>query len=121
MSLILDDSEEEVIVKKWPVPVPIPQDGGGVRTHQIQVDYLLLPQDELDAIVEASNDGDGGSNASVLRRVVKGVYGIKDKSDAAIDFSPDLLDRLIKRANIRVAMMNAYFEMAVGKKGKQKN
>jgi hypothetical protein len=120
MALRLDDSEE-ILIKKWPVVVSSPKDGGGVSTNEILVDFALLPQDELDTVIEASRDGDGGGDANVLRRVVKSVSGIEDADGKAIDYSDDLLNRLLKRPNIRSAMMTAYFDAVIGKKGKRKN
>lgn len=120
MALRLDENEE-ILIKKWPVLVSTPKDGGSVTTHEILVDYSLLPQDEMDSLLEASRDVEGTSDEYVLRRVVKNVSGIEDEAGNPIEYSEALLNRMVKRPNIRSAMMSAYFEAAVGKKAKRKN
>lgn len=117
----LEDNDETVI-KNWPVIISIPQDGGMVQKHEVSVDFLLLPQDQLTELMEASRESEGGSvDADILRRVVKRVTGVADADGKALDYTPELLERLIKKAFVRTAMVSTYFEASCGKKAKRKN
>jgi hypothetical protein len=117
----LDDNEETVI-KNWPVTISVPQDGGAVQKNEISADFLLLPQDQLDDLMTASRDSEGGSiDADILRRVVKRLTGIADADGKALDYSDELLERLIKKPFVRSALVSTYFEASAGKKAKRKN
>lgn len=111
------DDNEETIIKNWPVIISIPQDGGGVQKQEISVDYLLLPQDQIDEIIGA----EGYSDGDLLRIVVRRVTGVGDADGKALDYTPELLGRLIRKQYVRAAMVTTYFEAASGKKAKRKN
>jgi len=116
------DDNEETIIKNWPVLINVPQDGGAVQKHEITADFLLLPQDQLDDLMTASRDSEGGSvDVDILRRVVKRITGVADADGKALDYTAELLERLIKKAYIRSALVTTYFEAASGKKAKRKN
>lgn len=119
--LKLDDNEE-TILKKWPVIISVPKDGGAVQKHEITADFLLLPQNELDELIEASRDAEDGSvDRDILRRVVKQLGDVADAEGKAIDYTPELLERMLKKAYIRAALISTYFEASSGKKAKRKN
>jgi len=115
------DDNEETIIRNWPVVIAVPQDGGNTAKHEIAVDYLLLPQDQLDDLVASSREGDGSIDADILRRVVKRVSGVADAEGKALDHSPELLDRMIRKPYVRSAMISTYFEATSGRKAKRKN
>lgn len=117
----LMDDEEEVIIKDWPVVLSMPQDGGAVQKHEIRADFLLLSQDEIDAQLEQSREGEGNADADILRRVVKRLGGIADAEGKVLDYTPDLLEKMLKRPYARSALISTYFEASAGKKGKRKN
>lgn len=120
MFKLMDESEERLI-KKWPVVVSVPQDEGRVAKHEIRADYLVLPQDELDDLMEASRDGDGKVDAGILRRVVHGLYDITDAAGNTIEYTPALLERMIQIPSARIALVSTYFEVAAGQKARRKN
>ncbi|HEU0282324.1 MAG TPA: hypothetical protein VFQ99_00950 [Gallionella sp.] len=115
------DDNEEIIIKNWPVIINVPQDGGGVMKCEVFADYLLLPQDQYDEQLAASREGDGNVDADILRRVVRRLEGFADADGKAIDFTPELLERVIRKSYIRAALMATYFEVCAGKKAKRKN
>jgi hypothetical protein len=116
------DDNEETIIRNWPVIISVPQDGGAVQKNEISADFLLLPQDELDELMAASRESEGGStDMDILRRVVKRITGVADADGKALDYTPELLDRLLNKSFIRSALVTTYFEAASGKKAKRKN
>jgi hypothetical protein len=116
------DDNEETIIKNWPVIISVPQDGGAVQKNEISADYLLLPQDQLDDLLAASRESEGGTtDADILRRVVIRVGGVADADGKTLDYMPELLERLIKIPFCRAALVTTYFEAASGKKAKRKN
>lgn len=115
------DDNEEIIIKNWPVIINIPQDGGTTRAHQINADFLLLPQDKYNEQLEISRDSDSGADTEMLRRVVKRLDGVADADGKPLDYTPDLLDKMLKKAFVRSALFDAYNEANSGKKAKRKN
>lgn len=116
------DDNEEIIIRNWPVVITVPQDGGAVQKNEITADFLLLPQDQLDELLAASRDGDvSNADPDLLRRVVQRLGGIGDAGGTAIDYTPDLLERMIKKPFVRSALVTSYFEASAGKKAKRKN
>lgn len=121
MFKLMDDENEGLVIKDWPVVISVPQDGGAVAKHEIRADFLLLPQDEIDAQMELSRESDGYVDRDILRRVVKRLSGVADAEGKALDYTPDLLEKMIKKPFVRNAMISTYFEAAAGKKAKRKN
>lgn len=113
--------ETELLVKKWPVVVSVPQDDGRIAKYEIRADYHLLSQEELDDLMEASRESGGSTDADMLRRVVRCLYDVQDAGGHAIEHSDDLLDRLINIPYVRIGLVNAYFTAAAGQKAKRKN
>lgn len=115
------DDNEETIIKNWPVVINVPQDGGTTQKQEISADFLLLPQEQIDEQLVLSREGDGNADADILRRVILRVSGVADSDGKAIDYTADLLERLMKKPFIRAALVSTYFEAAAGKKAKRKN
>lgn len=120
MFKLTDDNDEGTIIKNWPVIISVPQDGGTVQQHQITADFLLLPHTELDEMA-AALEGDGRLDVEMLRRVVKRVGNVSDANGAVLDSSPELIERLLKKAYVRAALIKTYHEAASGQKAKRKN
>lgn len=115
------DTNDETLIRNWPVIISVPQDGGGVRQHEIDVDYVLLPQEQYDSAIETAREGSGNSDIDILKRVVRRVGQIADADGNALDYTPELLDRLLSKTYVRVALINAYWDANAGKKAKRKN
>lgn len=115
------DDNEQTLVRNWPVIINVPQDGGTTRKREITADYLLLPQDEQDELLSQAQSDDGKVDAEILRRVVKGIGGVADAEGKPIEYSPELLERLMQKAYIRLALINTYLEATAGQKAKRKN
>lgn len=115
------DTSDETLIRNWPVLVNVPQDGGNIARHEITADYVLLPQEQYDEQIAASRDSDGNSDIEMLMRVVRRVGGVADADGNALDYTPELLERLIKKTYIRVALINAYWAANSGHKAKRKN
>jgi len=115
------DDNEETIIRNWPVIINVPQDGGATQKQEITADFLLLPQDQLDELASASRDGEGSIDADILRRVVKRLGGVADAEGKALDYTSELLERVIKKTYVRSALVSTYFEVSAGRKAKRKN
>lgn len=116
------DDNDEIIIRNWPVIINVPQDGGGVQKHEITADYLMLPQDQLDDLIASSRESEGGNvDADIVRRVVKRLGGVADADGKALDYTPELLEKMVKKSYVRLALTSTYFEAAAGKKAKRKN
>lgn len=120
MFKLLDEAEGR-LVKKWPVLIKVPLDEGRVAQHEIRADYLVLPQDELDALMEASRESEGKADSDLMRRVVRCLHDVEDKDGNPIDYTPELLERMLKIPSARLALVTTYFEAAAGQKAKRKN
>lgn len=57
----------------------------------------------------------------MLKRVVRRVTGVADADGNALDYTPELLERIITKTYIRVALVNSYWDANSGKKAKRKN
>lgn len=121
MFKVIDDSTEGTVIKDWPVIINMPQTGGRIAKHQISVDYLMLPQDEIDAMIEASKEADGATDTDIAKRVVMSIGRLVDADDKPMDYTEKLRDMLLKRPYFRRALVQEYFSMASGQKPKTKN
>ncbi len=121
MFRVIDDSTEGTVIKDWPVIVNVPQTGGRIAKHQISVDYLMLPQDEIDAMIEEAREADGATDAEIAKRVVISIGKLADADDKPLEYTEKLRDMLLKRPYFRTALVQEYFSMASGQKPKTKN
>lgn len=117
----LMDDEEELVIKDWPVLINIPQDGGKVAKHEIRTDFLMLPQAEVDEQLEQSRESDGNADRDILRRVVRNLSDVADSEGKPLEFTKELLDRMINKPFVRSALISSYFDAANGRKAKRKN
>ncbi len=120
MSFKLDDNEERII-KGWPIVISKPVDGGKVQKHEVTADFLLLQQDDLDDLITSSRESGGAVDADMLRRVVVSLGQFSDAEGNPIDFSSELLERILKISYIRTAIAQAYWSANAGNKAQRKN
>lgn len=119
--LVLQDTTEETIIKDWPVIIHVPQDGGKVARHEVRADFVLLPQDEIDDMIEQAREGDGSTDTAILDRVVRKLGGFADKEGKPIEYGPELMSKVKQLSYIRQGLVRAYFDAAAGKKAARKN
>ncbi len=103
---------------EWPVLVSVPQPGGKVREHEVQVEFEDIPQTEVDALYSG-----GGVDTDLMKRVVKGWRPgqFKDEADADIVFSDESLAMLLEIAYVRTALVTAWLQLHNGKAAARKN
>lgn len=118
---IIPDESEETIVKEWPVTISVPQNGGKVAKHEITMDFVLLPQEEIDAQIEQSRDSDGNADVDILNKVLRKLDRIQDAQGNKLEHSADMQARVIRIPYVRAALISAYFQAASGKKAQRKN
>lgn len=101
----------------WPVNVLIAQDGGKSTRQTFKGGFKLLPQSEVDALLEAHpRDFD----KVLLGEVLESWDGLIDAdSDQAIPFNDETKAALVDLPEVRAALVEAYFSAASG--GKRKN
>ena len=95
---------DAAIEADWPVKISVPQDGGGVEVQNLTVRFLMVDEAELSKL----GDGLEGSKAS-LRKVVVG-FG----RDETTPFTSELLDKMLTRPFVRLALNNAYRDFCLG-------
>ena len=102
----------------WPVEIPVPVDGGGVRKCKQNVRFALLTSKEQDAVYEA-----GGSDLDLLHRVVRGwaENDFRDEADQPLPFTTENLDRVLAESFARVAFVTAYLQACNGREAARKN
>lgn len=105
-------------VKAWPVDIPVSVDGGKVITSNITVDFLVLPQDQIDERI--GNVESPNVDSAIVCDVVSDWSGIVDENGASVPFSPESLAVLAAMPNVRSAVLSAYFGVCSGR-GAQKN
>lgn len=115
----MPDEGEELIIKGRTVFINIPGDGDAVTKAEIKADFLLLPQDEVDSLIEAARDGD--SDADILRRVLRGWSGVENSDGSKMEFSTENLNKILKITYVRSALLETYFSAAGGRKAKRGN
>lgn len=103
-------SEKKV---RWPVTVKIPADGGRYTKEAFQVEFDLIDQPRIDAIMEAA-ERPTSVDVAFLREVVTGWTGVRDEGDAEVSFAPEALERLLAIPYVRNAMVGAFFDCISG-------
>lgn len=123
MTFVLKNPDTPRHVTGWPVVVQTAADGGKVRKDEITVDYEVISQDAVDAIVAEAQGGQVRANAdsALLERVVKNVGGLVDESGQPVVFGDGVLAQLLAQTNVRAAMVAAFFDVASGRRAARKN
>lgn len=102
---------------EWPVTIPVPQDGGGVKKFQARAEFEHLTQAEIDEILAGGNDID-----LMLRAVTGWPDGqFQDERGEPLAFSPENLARLMQIQYVRLAFMQAHFQVQQGREAARKN
>lgn len=107
-------------INEWPVVVAVPQSGGTVQKQKMTVDFEILPQSEIDALMQESRTAD--QDAALLMRVVKGWGQTKDEDTGeALEYNAETCANLVDISYVRAALIRAYFEAASGNAAARKN
>lgn len=119
MSLVLASKNPVV---RWPVVIPVPTDGGDIVNHEIQMDFEVIPLDELaNAAPDAGLDLETAARDATERfmlDVVKGWDGVEDENGDPIQFTDEALKRLFRLPYAQVAIVRAYLDCIQGRKAK---
>ncbi len=115
----MPDEGEEILIKNRTVIISIPGDGDAITKAEIKADFLLLPTDVVDNMIDAHRDGD--TDIDILRRVLRGWASVEAADGTRMEFSTENRDKMLKIAYVRAALLEAYFSAAGGKKAKRGN
>lgn len=96
----------------WPVEIYEALDDGKQLIHKVKVRFLILPTAQA---TELSNISD----RTLLDKVVVEWQGFQDEAGAEVPLDEERRDEFFGEDNVRVAVIRAYFEAAVG--GRRKN
>lgn len=88
----------------WPVNIPVPQDGGKIQKQKVILRFRTVPDGDLIEMGQGAEAAKAG-----LRAVVVGFGKAEEQT-----FSPALLDLMLERAYVRLALIAAYGEFALG-------
>ena len=109
----------ENVTYKWPVTVAIPQDGGKFVKATFSAEFKGLTQPEIDAIIQASRNGD--TDADICVSCLVGWSGVKDSDDQDLPYSDAAKERLLAIPYVRNGVVNAFFESISGGAARRKN
>lgn len=121
MAFVLKKAGTPRVVKNWPVVITSAADGGKVSKDEIEVSFLILPQEKMDEQLDASRIAGGNADSDILREVLQDWNGVVDEDGSAVVFNADTLDAALQQVNIRSALINAYFDASSGRKAARKN
>lgn len=100
----------------WPVEVSEPADGGRFDKRTFDVTFRVIPQDQIDQILDGSK-----VDQTLLKTVVTGWQGVVDEDDNPVPFSPAALDQLINIPYCRVGLVDAFLGSIGGDGARRKN
>lgn len=107
---------------KWPVKIPVGEDGGTVRQLKMTAYFKVLPQDRLDEITRGKVAdallGAGDTDGDLLREVLVGFDDVGDAEGAPLEFSDEVRDQLINITTARTALIQAYMACIQGRAAK---
>ncbi|HEY9081343.1 hypothetical protein [Magnetovibrio sp.] len=101
----------------WPITASKPVDGGRFEKETFEAEFLALPQDEIDELLESDRDGD---DVDLLKEVLVGWKGVAIASTTEGEKPQDLpfnetnRDKLLKITYVRAAMIRAFFSSIAG-------
>lgn len=98
----------------WPVEVSAPVDGGKVELMTFQAQYRYLDVDEHNALMAELTEKQLDDRA-FCRRVVIGLKEVADTTGAALQFTPENFDLLMRQpcaacGTVATAITRRYFE-----------
>jgi len=88
----------------WPVAVPVPQDGGTIKTEEFMARFRLLAERDLPSVIKSDTDG-----REVFRRFFVG-FG----KDTDRELTEELFNQLVDTTYVRDAISRAYRNFAQG-------
>ena len=97
---------------EWPITVNVPVDGGKTQPHVFTGSFLLMDQDELNALVALGDK-------AVIKSVLKG-WGddVSDANGKALKFNDKNLNAVLKIAYLRNGIIDSYYNMINGVEAK---
>lgn len=96
---------EQPFEADWPVKVAVPQDGGTVQEQVFEVRFRTLTPAELTEVDAAPDPAEA--------KIRKALVDVKGET-----FSPELVEQLIARAYIFVALLRAHTSFVLGQPAK---
>lgn len=121
MALIVKKDDTPRIVRNWPVVVPTSLDDGKIRKDEIFVDYVNLPQNEIDDLIESAREVGDNDAVALLKHVVKSISGMVDEENQPVAFNEETFAAALNRTNQRMAMLHSYYDVQNGRKAARKN
>lgn len=103
----------------WPVIISVPQSGGTVQKHKIEVEFDLLLQSRAQEVMQVDRSAD--QDEALLNEVVVGWSGVADEEGHPVEFSLEARGSLVDIPYVRTALIRAYFEAASGNAAARKN
>lgn len=102
-------------IRRWPVKVDVPKDGGGWETQELVGHFRLLPQSRIDALVGgAREDGEVVRDQDVIAEVLAGWDGVSRAPDADGAQEPISLAELLDMPGVRAGLVRAWLELISG-------
>lgn len=103
---------------RWPVTIPVPQDGGSVQKCRMTAHFRMLDDKRFADFTGGDRSGEG--DAGILREVLVGwdEGDVRDEADQAQPFSEEWRDRLIGVSYARMALIKGYLEAHGGHEAK---
>ncbi|MGF1688702.1 hypothetical protein L4C36_18790 [Photobacterium japonica] len=98
---------KERIVKKWPITIAVPMDGGKVQTCDITLDFKLVNSDEFRKLSTESD-------SKLFSEVVLGWSGIHDEHDQPLPFTPDNLAAACQNQHFTAGALQGYMKAMSG-------
>jgi hypothetical protein len=86
----------------WPVVAKVPQDGGTIQEQEFIARFRLVPEDDV-----KKADADRSDPVKALMHMA--VIGIEGE-----EFTPELLNKLMGRGYVKMALSKAYAEFVMG-------
>lgn len=121
MAYIVSNPDTVRVVRNWPVLVSTALDGGNNRIDQIEVDYVVTTQSEIDEVVKSAQDAGENVNKALMRAFVRGIYKQFDESNTPIEHNAETFEQALDRSNQLGAMVNSFFDVQNGRKAARKN
>jgi len=83
--------------------------GEGHEPQTFKATFNALDDEEIDGVPV----GDTEKVKVLLRKMVTGLEDIADAAGEAVPFSDELLEFMLKKSYVRIALLNAYFSGTV--------
>lgn len=104
----------------WPVEIQIPQDGGRYTTAEFDARFRILPQSEIDAIIETAQNGTGQDEA-LMSRVLIGWARVEGEDGGPLAYSEEAKRALLDIPYVRIGIARAFFNSIRGRERQRKN